>query len=93
MRKGQKLSKATNYSRELQKRRIIKEDHARERQRTRQSTRSASNKPKRSKRPATKYSNKYTYTPSSPDIIDKVLEGFWNFVFNVFEKIFRSIFR
>lgn len=93
MRKGRKLSKATNLARANQEIKLIKERERRERQRIRESVRSTCNKPKATRRSATKYSNKYTYTPDSPDFIDKILDGIWDYIFLILKKISQKIFR
>ena len=93
MKKGQKLSKTTNLARYNQQVKLMKEQEKRERQRIRESMkpRKSSNISKR--RSTSTFSNKYTYTPSSPHIFDKLLDGIWDLIFNIFKKISQKIFR
>lgn len=93
MKKGLHLSKATNLAKFNQEIKLIKEQERKERQRIRKSTGSTRNKPKATRRSSTKYSNKYTYTPSSPDFVNKILDGIWDCIFLIFKKISQKIFR
>jgi|694.fasta_scaffold05525_10 hypothetical protein len=92
MKKGQKLSNATTRSQQLQVRKVIKEQAKKERQRIRESAKPRKPSNSTTRRTASRSSNKYTYRPSSPDIFDKMLEGIWDFIFNIVQKISQKIF-
>jgi hypothetical protein len=93
MKKGQKLSKTTNLARYNHEVKLMKEQAKRERQRIRESCKASKSSNTSKRRSTSTSSNKYTYTPSSPTVVDKLLEGIWDFIFNVLEKISQKIFR
>lgn len=91
MRKGQKLSKATTRSQQLQVRKNNRQSYQRERQRIQGNKQTDTRKPTRSYSSRRSASlNNVVY--KSPDAIDRFLEGIVDFIWNSIKKIFQKIF-